>query len=378
MFQVNRSENRLKKLEEKRFSDLNLREREHLQEWLAGQPDALGEELLIIQKEFDGFADTRERLDLLALDKDGQLVVIENKLDDSGRDVTWQALKYTAYVSGLTKTQIIDIYQQYLDRYCGGGNAAAQICEFLDVEELGEVILNPGNDQRLIFIAANFRKEVTSTVLWLREHRIDARCFKVVPYVFGEELFVDIQPVIPTPEAADFMIGMAEKETEARGAQGEQKNRHKLRRDYWEMALEALKEAGDTLYQNISPSKDHWLSAGSGVRSCHYAMIFGKALLRVEFSFARASAEENKWLFDRLIQKREQIEADFGNKIEWLRLDDKKACRLQYEIPCDGFNRDEWPKHIAWHVEHIQKWERALKGPLAEVNQALKANGGAS
>ena len=56
MFQVNRSQNRLKKLEEKRFSDLALRERDHLQEWLANQPDALGENLLIIQKEFDGFA----------------------------------------------------------------------------------------------------------------------------------------------------------------------------------------------------------------------------------------------------------------------------------------------------------------------------------
>jgi RecB family endonuclease NucS len=41
---------------------------------------------LIIQKEFAGFGDTKERLDLLALDKKGKLVVIENKLDDSGRD----------------------------------------------------------------------------------------------------------------------------------------------------------------------------------------------------------------------------------------------------------------------------------------------------
>lgn len=373
MFQVNRSENRIQKLEEKRFADLNLREREHLQEWLANQPDALGEELLIIQKEFDRFDGTRERLDLLALDKDGQLVVIENKLDDSGRDVTWQALKYTAYVSGLTKAQIVDIYQQYLDRYCEGGNAVAQICDFLEVGELDEVVLNPGNDQRLMFIAANFRKEVTATVLWLREHRIDARCFKVVPYVFGEELFVDIQPVIPTPEAADFMIGMAEKESEARGAQGEQKARHKLRRDYWEMTLEALKDAGDTLYQNISPSKDHWLSAGSGMRSCHYAFIFGKSEIRVEFTFGRADAVENKWLFDRLILQREQIEGAFGHEIDWLRLDDKKASRLQFGMSCDGYNRDAWPEYVAWHVEHMRKWEAALKGPIAELNAALKS-----
>jgi len=68
---------------------LGFAERNHLQEWLANQPDALGEELLIIQKEFDGFEDTRERLDLLAIDKQGGLVIIENKLDDSGRDVMW-------------------------------------------------------------------------------------------------------------------------------------------------------------------------------------------------------------------------------------------------------------------------------------------------
>ena len=95
MFQVDRARNRLKKLDRTNFSDVGLREREHLQEWLAAMPDVLadtlGGELLIIQKEFDRFEGTRERLDLLALDRNGQLVVIENKLDDSGRDVVWQA-----------------------------------------------------------------------------------------------------------------------------------------------------------------------------------------------------------------------------------------------------------------------------------------------
>jgi hypothetical protein len=34
MFQVNRAENRIRRLEERRFGDLGLRERDHLQEWL--------------------------------------------------------------------------------------------------------------------------------------------------------------------------------------------------------------------------------------------------------------------------------------------------------------------------------------------------------
>ena len=121
-------------------------------------PDALGEDLLIVQKEFDGFADTRERLDLLALDKEGRLVVVENKLDDSGRDVVWQALKYVPYCSSLKKAEIVEIYQKYLDRWFEGADAVTNLCEFLDVEELDDIVLNAGNEQRLVPIAAAGRR----------------------------------------------------------------------------------------------------------------------------------------------------------------------------------------------------------------------------
>jgi len=101
MYQINPTSNAIVQLVPKSFSELGFTERGHLQEWIAKMPESLGEELLIIQKEFDGFDETRERLDLLALDKQGSLVVIENKLDDSGRDVVWQALKYASYCSSL-------------------------------------------------------------------------------------------------------------------------------------------------------------------------------------------------------------------------------------------------------------------------------------
>lgn len=52
----------------------------------------------------------------MALDKEGNLVIIENKLDDTGRDVVWQALKYTSYCASLSKPQVVDIYQRYLNQ----------------------------------------------------------------------------------------------------------------------------------------------------------------------------------------------------------------------------------------------------------------------
>jgi len=165
MYLIDREKNRILKLKQKSFSELKFRERDHLQEWIANDPSSLGEELLIIQKEFNGFNDTNERLDLLALDKLGNLVIIENKLDDSGKDVTWQVIKYASYCASLTKQDIVNIYQAYLG---SSANAQEKISEFFDNRELSEILLNQGlNSQRLFLVAANFRKEVTSTVLWL-------------------------------------------------------------------------------------------------------------------------------------------------------------------------------------------------------------------
>jgi len=52
MFRVDQSATRITKLKTVRFSDIGLRERDHLQKWLANSPEALGEDLQIIRKAF--------------------------------------------------------------------------------------------------------------------------------------------------------------------------------------------------------------------------------------------------------------------------------------------------------------------------------------
>ncbi|MFH4456201.1 DUF4268 domain-containing protein [Vibrio alginolyticus] len=373
MFKIDRLSNRISRIETKRFSELGFRERDHLQEWLANQPDALGEELLIIQKEFDGFDDTRERLDLLALDKEGNLVIIENKLDDTGRDVMWQSLKYASYCSNLTKSQIVEIYQGYLTKYCDGGDAKTQLCEFLEAPDLSEVVLNSGMNQRLMLVAANFRKEVTSTALWLLNHDIQVQCFKVTPYSVEEELFLNIEQIIPTPEAKELMIGMNAKEAEEKSTEAELKNRHRLRMAFWEKTLDVMKNSQCDLFNNINPSKDHWLSAGSGVRSCPFTLIFGVREARVQIEMTRSESEENKFLFDYLYEQKDEIEAAFGSSLDWLRLDDKKASRVQFRKDFDGYNREQWQEIINWLIQHMILLEKAFRAPLQQASEKLKS-----
>lgn len=383
MFTINRQDNRIKPVKAKSFNELGFSERKHLQEWLAHQPNALGaEELLIIQKEFAGFDETRERLDLLALDKDGNLVIIENKLDDSGRDVVWQAVKYASYCASLSKAQIVEIFQQYLDQYepvaadadspATPTNAASRICDFLNAPDLDEVKLNLGNSQRLILVAANFRKEVTSTALWLLGQGINIQCFKVTPYALGEQLLINIDQIIPTPEVKELMIGISAKEAEEKSTEVVLKNRHNVRREYWEQALEVFQKSPCKLYNNISPSKDHWLSAGSGVSGCPYNLIFLQKEIRVELSISRSHTEENKFIFDFLYQLKQEIEQRFGQPLHWMRLNDKKMSRVQFGAEADGYNQETWPQSIAWHIEHMSKLNAAFKEPLHKASEALK------
>jgi len=375
MYLINKSANSIKKVPQKTLSELGFKEREHLQEWLANYPAAFGEELLIIQKEFNGFHDTNERLDLLALDKQGNLVIIENKLDDTGKDVTWQVLKYASYCSSLSKAQITNIYQAYLDKKGEGDKAENNLVEFFNDIEFEEIQLNKGQTQRIIMVAGNFRKEVTSTVLWLMNYKLRIQCFKVTSYELAEQLFLDIEQIIPMKDSEEYIISMADKTQEDINSQEELKSRHYLRMEFWRILLKEMNNQS-AIYQNISPTKDHWLSAGSGISGVPYNFVVSHYYARTELTIARSLTEENKFIFDELHRIKDAIEAEFGEQLEWERLDNKKSSRIKYELKdVNFFNKDDWEKMIEFMVDGMIRMEKVFKEHLKKVNQKLKLKG---
>src|SRR5450755_3224442 len=84
------------------FAALGVYERADLQRLLRDLPEALGEDLLIVAEEFGNWEDSKRRIDLLALDPTGKLVVIELKRTDDGGHMELQALRYAAMVSSMS------------------------------------------------------------------------------------------------------------------------------------------------------------------------------------------------------------------------------------------------------------------------------------
>ena len=372
MFLIDKEQNRIQKIEEKTFAKLGFKEREHLQKWIANNPDALGEELLIIQEEFDRFDDTRERLDLLALDKSGNTVVIENKLDDSGRDVTWQILKYASYCASLSKQQLKIIYQAYLDKLRLNESAERNLSEFLNVEDFEEIQLN--KHQRLVMVAGNFRKEVTSTVLWLlNNYKLRIQCFKVTPYSLNNQLFLNIEQIIPIKEAEEYIIKMAEKTQEDVETQDELKLRHKIRFIFWEQLLDTINNTDYKSFQNISPSNDNWITAGVGMSGVGLNLVVGKNFARTELQMFRTIKEENKFIYDELLKDKTKIESEFKDKLKWERLDNKKSCRIKFEkTDVNLYEKDDWDVMTEFLIDGISRMEKVFKNRLKSINQKLK------
>ena len=89
------------------FRDIGVRERDDLERWIAKDPGLLGERLLVISSEFSGFDKSNRRLDILALDSKGSIVIIELKLDANRSLADQQAIRYAAMCSDMTMDDVV-------------------------------------------------------------------------------------------------------------------------------------------------------------------------------------------------------------------------------------------------------------------------------
>lgn len=301
MYQVNIHSKEIKKIDLVSFSDENLKERQDLQEWIVNNPECLGEKLLIIQKEFSDFDNTNERLDLLALDEQGNLVIIENKTDSSGRDVTWQAVKYASYCSRLTQENVLELYKNYLKRYNKNesdydaeGLAIEKLQEFFGGEDWSSKIAD--NEQRIILVAADFRPEVTSAVLWLREFGIDIKCVKCGLYKLDNDTkgengiyLFDTQQIIPVINTEEMMIDITKKKEEERRFKNE---RAKALSELWSYVTSYQLNDCENLLKDYAPSRANWMSTPLGF-GAKLVCVANYGKLRVSIDINRSGVKED-------------------------------------------------------------------------------------
>ena len=196
------------------FAQQGLHERSDLQAFLKSQVDIISPDTLIVAEEFGEWEDSRRRIDLLGVDKAANLVVIELKRTEDGGHMELQAIRYAAMISNLTLADVTRTYQSFLENNGIEQDAMGSLIEFLDWEEPQEEAF--GQEVKIVLASANFSKELTTSVMWLNDFGVDIRCVKMQPYEHDGQVFIDVQTIIPIPEAADYQIRIREKKQRER------------------------------------------------------------------------------------------------------------------------------------------------------------------
>lgn len=224
IFALDEERDRLRHLPKQGHASLDILERRDLQEWAIDESRLLGEELLIITSEFGGFEEILDRLDILALDRKGQLVVVELKRDKADRTTDLQAIKYASYCATLTGVDIQKEYQEFWSDRRGETLTSETVGQefqgFLEEESEGEIPVTEegwaevelGDKPRILLAAGSFGTEVTSPVLWLyQEFGMDITCVRFEVHEIDGNVLVNSQQVIPVKEAEEYMTKRREK-----------------------------------------------------------------------------------------------------------------------------------------------------------------------
>jgi hypothetical protein len=187
-----------------------IHERRDLQRVLLEGLHVIAPDVMVITQEFGGWEDSRRRIDILGLDKDARLVVVELKRTEDGGHMELQALRYAAMASVMTFDHVVEVHRVFLESRGDGGDARDRILEFLTLEDPDEDSF--AQEVRIILVSMEFSKEITTTVLWLNERGLDIRCVRLTPYNLAGRVLLDVQQIIPLPEAAEFQTRVREKQ----------------------------------------------------------------------------------------------------------------------------------------------------------------------
>lgn len=233
------------------FEAKQLRERQDLQRLLKQDIGVISDDLLVIAEEFGDWDDSSRRIDLLAVDCDANLVVIELKRTSDGGHMELQAIRYAAMVSAMTFAQACEAFAKYLQDNRIDRNAQEELLGFLGWEEPNEEDF--GRDVQIVLASADFSKEITTAVIWLNQRGLDIKCFKLGLHDFDGRTIVDIQQVIPLPEAESFQVRVKEKVSAARSARAQ--------KTPWNMPrlVASIREKADAAAEQVARDLLDWV-----------------------------------------------------------------------------------------------------------------------
>lgn len=228
-----------------------------------------------------------------------------------------------------------------------------------DHDHLGKIITYAaGLDARhAVLIAETFRPEHRSALLWLNTNSRDSvgffgivlRLWRIQDSPAALQLNVVIQP--------DEWVRSVHRDRELPVTQ-------LVYRDFWSEFLPAFHARHAGWSRVKAPPTANWLSLPAGKNGMSYAASYClPKRFRIELYVDAGDQDQATRRFDALSERRGEIEKRFGGKLEWERLESRRASRIAsyYRDDVRVEERDRWPEVRTWAIERLGALREALQ-----------------
>jgi hypothetical protein len=170
MLKINRDNQSFSVLDTPTLADVSITERYDLQEYICNSPDAffkeIGQELFLIGKEISPSKNVQDRIDILAVDKEGTGVVIELKRGNHKLHMM-QAISYAGMIAQWSSEDFLKLLNEVQQE---------AFTEFLELADVADI----NRSQRIILIAEAFDYALLIGAEWLTDnHSVDVMCCRI-------------------------------------------------------------------------------------------------------------------------------------------------------------------------------------------------------
>lgn len=225
-----------------------------------------------------------------------------------------------------------------------------------DHDHLGKIITYAsGLDASVVvWVVASAREEHASAIEWLNKHTtsdVDFFLIEVHAYTIGDSAPAPMFKVIEQPN--DFA-----KSVKSLANSGDLNESQVRRLEFWNMLNDALDQKGKP-FNKHKATTDHWYTVAVGSSQCYISIDLVNKEHKIRVGLW---VTDNKEMYDMFYSHREEIEAAFGETLDWDRLDNKKASIFSTSIPGLNFNKqDNYPELIDLAIEKTVKLREAVK-----------------
>lgn len=149
--------------------------------------------------------------------------------------------------------------------------------------------------------------------------------------------------------------------------------RHEMRYKFWSELLKVFKaDKSLSAFKNSSPSKDSFISSGTGIGGIQWTLWVTKDFVRCELRIdkGKGAEKDNLDILHKLMKDKDQIESEYGPGLNWEELEGYRTTSIRTEFP-GGYDNpeEEWPTIIEEDLERTKRFISALKGPVGKLKR---------